>query len=668
MRRQIALPAVLVSFVLVAGLAARQSSAPEPPQRPPVFRSGAAFVRVDVYPIKDGRIVPGLKREDFELFEDGKPQQIESFDFVDFPTFASEEERRDPATKEEGEAMAADPRNRVFVIYLDTFHVSVTEAYYMRPPLVALLDRTIGASDVFAVATPRQTYASLVFGRKVQGLEDMLARNWPWGLSDDPDFDETAQLLAACYGDEPFLPTLIKRERLDRTLGGIRELVDYLGRFRQERKNLMIFTHGWDLEGPADSLVATADARVPLAGLGRGRQLGANTPGAQRARISAACDTERLRLAGTDFRDRFRELLEAAKRANVSFYPVNPAGLSADPAVISKELRQRSNAIETAGDRLRELAANTDGIAVVDTNDLRSAMTRITDSLSAYYLLGYYPTNAKQDDTLRSIVVKGPKGLDLKARRQYLASDEREEAARRSRAVPATPVATAGAVPELDAAFATLARNTASRSEITATAAITSRSEIVLVAEAARPATADTDIQLIVSDAAGNAAASGRGRLTAGTRSVSIRAPLSAGSTGPWQAVMRISGGDLRGGETIPVEMPTGLVGNPLVQRIDSAGASPVANPVFPRRERLRATWTTLGAAEVTTRTARVLDRRGQPLPIDAVVTTTPSGARTAIAVDVALSPLAPGDYVVELIVSASGTETRRLLAFRVTQ
>src|SRR3954465_8748542 len=51
-------------------------------QQRPVFRGAPPFVRVDAYPIQDGKIVEGLEAEDFEILEDGKPQKIESFDFV----------------------------------------------------------------------------------------------------------------------------------------------------------------------------------------------------------------------------------------------------------------------------------------------------------------------------------------------------------------------------------------------------------------------------------------------------------------------------------------------------------------------------------------------------------------------------------------------------------
>src|SRR5262249_492775 len=93
-----------VSFVFFVSLVGGQrQDALTQAQQKPVFRGGTPFVRVDAYPTsKDGRIVEGLKPEDFEITEDGKPQTIESFDYISFPTFTPDAERRDPESQRAG--------------------------------------------------------------------------------------------------------------------------------------------------------------------------------------------------------------------------------------------------------------------------------------------------------------------------------------------------------------------------------------------------------------------------------------------------------------------------------------------------------------------------------------------------------------------------------------
>jgi hypothetical protein len=57
-------------------------------------------------------------------------------------------------------------------------------------------------------------------------------------------------------------------------------------------------------------------------------------------------------------------------------------------------------------DTLRVLAENTDGRAIVDTNGLQEGFRKISDELSAYYLLGYSSTNTNLDGRFHRIEVK----------------------------------------------------------------------------------------------------------------------------------------------------------------------------------------------------------------------------------------------------------------------
>src|SRR5258705_4534880 len=81
-------------------------------------------------------------------------------------------------------------------------------------------------------------------------------------------------------------------------------------------------------------------------------------------------------------------------------------------------------------DTLRTLASETDGIAIVNTNNLAEGMRRIADDLHAYYVLGYYTTNTNWDGRVRSIKVRlKPKQNTIRARRQYRAPTLAEIAA-----------------------------------------------------------------------------------------------------------------------------------------------------------------------------------------------------------------------------------------------
>src|SRR5205085_12121086 len=84
------------------------------------------------------------------------------------------------------------------------------------------------------------------------------------------------------------------------------------------------------------------------------------------------------------------------------------------PSVDLARLRERLTT-------LRTLAEATDGLAIVDSNNLARGMKRFVDDLSSYYLLGYY-SNGKLDGKFHAITVRVKRpGVSVRARRGYLA-------------------------------------------------------------------------------------------------------------------------------------------------------------------------------------------------------------------------------------------------------
>jgi hypothetical protein len=112
----------------------------------------------------------------------------------------------------------------------------------------------------------------------------------------------------------------------------------------------------------------------------------------------------------------------------------------------------------------------------------------------------------------------------------------------------------------------------------------------------------------------------------------------------------------------------TSPIGAPVLYRGPPSPRSPLqptATAAFRRGERLRVEWTTSAAA---TCTARLLDRRGAPLPAKLGPTTTKRPDGTAVVgLEFSLSSLAVGDYVIELLAVDAGSTDRSLVAFRVT-
>ena len=138
------------------------------PQQPPTFRTEANFVRVDVYPTQGGKPVLDLRVEDFDVLEDGKLQSIQAFEHVVVSPAGPQSLQSEPNTIGAMQQRAANPRARVFVLFLDTYHVSVEGGWHAREPLIKLIDRVLGPDDLIGIMTPRMSAADVVLARKTE--------------------------------------------------------------------------------------------------------------------------------------------------------------------------------------------------------------------------------------------------------------------------------------------------------------------------------------------------------------------------------------------------------------------------------------------------------------------------------------------------------------------
>src|SRR5712691_8226099 len=115
-------------IVLLAGaaLTAGQTPAPQtPPQpQPPTFKVRVDYVEVDIVVTdKQGNIVRGLKKEDFQVLEDGKSQAISAFTTVDIPVERAERPLFAAAPIEPDVKTNERPFDgRVYVMVVDDFH------------------------------------------------------------------------------------------------------------------------------------------------------------------------------------------------------------------------------------------------------------------------------------------------------------------------------------------------------------------------------------------------------------------------------------------------------------------------------------------------------------------------------------------------------------------
>jgi len=444
---------IFVAFVPVREPSAvsrvTQQASPQPQtqaQPRPVFRAGAHYVRVDAYPTgKDGRILEGLTKDDFEIFEDGKPQAIELAEYVTFDTWTPEAERRDPATQQDAYDLLADPTWRVFVIVIDPKAYGLRGQYYLRAPLHDFLERNLGPRDLFGVLTTHDRWTDLQLGQKTTVANAILdSRKWlEWGdnIERQPSFELMHEVdacgMSVTNGLKP----------LDDTYSLLEGLVKLLGLVREEKKSIVFVAdslptpkprpgNGQQAAGAPFGIPGLPHGPVTPVPRGRPPTGGTAAPGNSTGHgdrivtpsIEANCAAERRRLENIDFFERFTDLLKDARRANVAFYPVSPAGLETMPFTERGGVDMGGyHAMQRRNDTLLSLASETDGIAVVGTNDYAGGIRRIANDIQSYYVLGYYTTNTKWDGLVRSIKVRlKPKGKTVRARRQYRAPTEAE--------------------------------------------------------------------------------------------------------------------------------------------------------------------------------------------------------------------------------------------------
>ena len=121
-----------------------------------------------------------------------------------------------------------------------------------------------------------------------------------------------------------------------------------------------------------------------------------------------------FRLNGTDNHAQLRATTNAALRANVSIHAVDARGLVAQPplgdasrpspaACRCSPARARSslaNNFQRTQDTLYALSKDTGGNAMFDYNDLTLGIARAAESLTSYYIIGYYSTHTAPDGTI----------------------------------------------------------------------------------------------------------------------------------------------------------------------------------------------------------------------------------------------------------------------------
>ncbi len=677
---------------------AQQSASPQPEQPPQVFRTQANLVRVDAYPTRAGQPVLDLKAEEFEVFEDDKLQKVESFEHVLIESGGPQSERSEPNSIDASRQLIANPRNRVFVLFLDSAHVSLDGSWHAREPLIRFIDRLLGPDDLVGVMTPTMSAADVVFARKTVVLADGLRNIWPWGTRDTLIEDDRDRQYDTCF-PMPYQQDVVNEMKLRRheknTLDAMRELVLYLRDMREERKAIVTVSEGWLLFTPNPDLTrlrkdphdptGTAQEQVPAPtpiSVGPDGRITTKPRNVIGDSIDqSTCDAERIYLSNIDDDTYFKEILGEANRANATFYTIDPRGLvvfdssMAAPLPITVDhavLRRRL-------DNLKILAENTDGMWVQDNNDLDIGLKRIANDLSSYYLLGYYSSNAKLDGKFHNIKVRVKRpGVDVRARKGYRAATAEEVTAARKAANPTT-TPSAGAVTTAMSGLSRLRPDWRfSMNAVPMTAAGSAQvstiwiSGEVPVGEAGRAWVNGGNVSLDVR--AGDATGTARVSITPGNRAFSVpvklSAPVASGDLNVRATIAPADPGAESFTDILRLDLASSL-GQPMLFRRGPATGNrlvPAGSFQFSRTERAHLEFA--AGPDTKAGTARLLDKSGEPLtiPVTAGERLDAQTGQRWLTADVTLAALGAGDYVIEFTTGTAAAQKKVMTAIRVTR
>lgn len=368
---------------------------PLTPQQQPTFSTTTNVVIVNVTVLdRSGQPIANLTKDDFEVYEDGKLQKLQSVDFqhlndkVLAPPDQAKPQPVEPEqpTRAMKSSMSVRYKDRRLIVMLFDFS-SMQAAEQIRSKQAALkfLTTQMTASDLVSIMT---------FGTELQTVQDFTS-------------------------DRDLLTTAINRFRIG-----------------ESSENAAMADTGADAQDQSGQFVADEtefnifNSDIKLAALEDAARRLAQFP-EKKALIYFSSGIEKT---GVDNQSQLRATVNTAVRSNVAFYPVDARGLSAlvpggdatQAGAVGNNLysgagqRSLKESFNNQQETLGSLALDTGGKALLDSNDLTEGIRQAQKDFSSYYVLAYASSNPAQDGRYRRIQVKlAPRLATLRAKLDY---------------------------------------------------------------------------------------------------------------------------------------------------------------------------------------------------------------------------------------------------------
>jgi VWFA-related protein len=388
------------------------------PRQPPVFRTTTELIEIDVVAVdKAGRPVHGLTKDDFILRDRKKPQVVETFTEVrrEFER-ATELSPLPPEVRVDVASNTSARAGRLVVMVLDDLHV-----WQRRTEAVKDIARTVVAdlgpeSSMALIQTGGEHGVEVTDDRSrlLSSIDKFKGRRPsrrplevcdPIATPRDVETATASNLESGCEIQE-----------LNANRGMIRALEDaarILGAGDKRRKAFILIS-----ENAAKDISGLFDGGEQIANIVSGGGL----------------------VAAAAYEYQLLNTMNAMRRGNVAMYAIDPRGevstqklqeecfppppsFFADPCV-GTGLIDWTAWVRQAQHGLEIVAEETGGFALVNTDDFTGGISRIISDLDNYYLLGFYPDDAKTKGYRKiEVEVMGRPDLTLRFRQGYQMGD-----------------------------------------------------------------------------------------------------------------------------------------------------------------------------------------------------------------------------------------------------
>ena len=434
------LSALLLSSLLLPIRGQQTQPAPSPaPQRTPpaadeqdVVRITTNLVQVDAVVTKDGKQVTDLSAEDFDLFEDGKPQKITHFSYVSNVPSANPTQTAAPPVKKDAIAAPVAPAvarpndvRRTMALVIDDLGMSFESVSRVRKQARKFIDEKLQPNDLVAIIRT---------GGEVGALQQFTTdKRMLYNAIDHLRWHPCSR--AGLY---VFAPAGSTATPGDAPCGGTRNIRDTL-------RSLKFIVQGMRELPGRKSLVLFSD-QLPI----ETQEPGTTNSQVQNQNNTSAIDTGDADFGNdtTTYLGQLQKVAELAIRASVVIYAVDSRGLaytgltaadrfSGNARAVTRQINSimssRSFAMIANREGSELIAKQTGGFLIRNSNDF--GLDRIADDQRGYYLLGYRPNDETFNKQFHHITLKVKRhGLTVRTRDGFFGISE--EAARAKELTP----------------------------------------------------------------------------------------------------------------------------------------------------------------------------------------------------------------------------------------